>query len=459
MIFNDKWCYVNIQKANDPCPTELTPEGAMISAVISYFERGQEDLAFESIDKDIKLDYFNTPEAKLIWSSLVHLKSKGMSLDLITLFSVMGDVLRDDGQEAPKNLSSICSNLFKPEFKTSSANLNYFVRRLFDSHYRREINEALKEPTPDAFKKGEKIRLKIEGLSSELDKSVDSDIHSFGDTARELFDAMLDKENHPENYDTISWGYMQHDEKIQLARGHLVVIGGRSGSGKTTYAMNVLKNQLLMGKKCAVFSLEMSRSELAQILISQISGVPHQLFFNSGKMKPAHIEKIQNTLDIFNEKFNGAFVDLPAQSMEDIRRRSIQIKTKKLNGLDFIFVDHIHIMGDSEGRRFNSVREKIMHISASLKNLAKELDVTVIALAQMNRNSESRGDRTPTLADLKESGSLEQDADTIVFTYRGTDTNQVEEPYIICRKNRHGELNDFKICMMVNPTTKTFEEA
>ena len=102
-----------------------------------------------------------------------------------------------------------------------------------------------------------------------------------------------------------------------------------------------------------------------------------------------------------------------------------------------------------------------MHISVELKNIAKELDVPVFALAQMNRQAETRTDKTPMVSDLKESGSLEQDADTIVFTYRNTAVDKRpgdDESYVICRKNRHGDSCNFKIHMNVNPKLRLFEE-
>lgn len=143
-------------------------------------------------------------------------------------------------------------------------------------------------------------------------------------------------------------------------------------------------------------------------------------------------------------------------SIEDIRRQCFQIKSQ-LGGLDAIFIDHVHIIGDGD-KKFNSIREKIIHISGAMKVLAKEIEVPIFALAQNNRNQDSRQDKVPYVSDLKESGSLEQDADAIVFTYRGTDPDKHEDSYVICRKNRHGSKSDFKIFVGVDPVTKLLEE-
>jgi replicative DNA helicase len=456
MILNEKWCYVNQQDDGGFLPVLLTPEAAMIASVITFFSNPDSDYAYESIDREIKLEYFQYPEAKFFWRTLQKLKLDDLKLELTVFFSVAREIIVEESEEeSPKNLARLCANLFTEEFTCHITNVNHHVTELLKDYFRREVREAMKKNTPDAFRKGEELRAKLDELE-DLDKSKLANIHSSGDIARALFDKMLDREANPDKYEVLSWGYEQHDAKIPLSKGHLVIIGGRSGSGKTTYAMNLLRKQLEAGKKCAVFSLEMSKEELAQILVAQIGRIPYEIF--NSKMSDFTNEQIDimtTTVDRLQEH-KSVYVDLPAQSVESIRNMSIQIKAK-IKGLDFIFIDHIHIMGDGQ-RRFGGVREKIMHISAGLKNLAKELEVPVIALAQMNRNVEARQDKTPTVADLKESGSLEQDADTIVFTYRGTDPNKREDPYVICRKNRHGVENDFRIYMNVNPVFKTFEE-
>jgi replicative DNA helicase len=382
------------------------------------------------------------------------LKLDELSLDVPTFFGVAREILMEETEdEVPANLGRICANLFTDDF-ISHTNVNYHIKKFLEDHLRREIREVMKKNTPDAFKKSRELSARLDELQT-LDRSRLANIHSSGDIARSLFDEFLDREANPEKYETLSWGYEKHDELIPLSKGHLVIIGGRSGSGKTTYAMNLLRKQLEAGKKCAVFSLEMSKNELAKMMICQLSHLPYESFNVNDGFTDGQLDILTNTLDVI-EKHKAAYVDLPAQSIEGIRNMAIQIKAT-LKGLDFIFIDHIHIMGDGE-RRFGSVREKIMHISVGLKNLAKELQVPVIALAQMNRNVEARTDKTPTVADLKESGSLEQDADTIVFTYRNSDVGSHEDPYIICRKNRHGSNVDFKIHMAVDPTIKTFEE-
>lgn len=455
MILNEKWCYVNQQDDSGFLPTQLTPEASMIASVITFFSDPDSDSGYESINREIKLDYFYSPEAKFFWRTLQKLKLDELGLELPVFFSVAREIIIEESEEEPpKNLARLCANLFTDDFTCHLTNVNFHIRKMLEDYLSREIGNVMKKNTPDKFLKVQELQAKIDELQN-LDKSKLANIHSSGDIAQSLFDKMLDREANPDLYEVLSWGYEDHDKKIPLSKGHLVIIGGRSGSGKTTYAMNLLRKQLQKGKKVAVFSLEMSREELAQIMVSQIGKIPYEIFNRMEDFNEDQLDTMTSTMDVM-QKHKAAYVDLPAQSVESIRNMAMQIKAT-LKGLDFIFIDHIHIMGDG-GLKFGSVREKIMHISVGLKNLAKELQVPVIALAQMNRSVEARPDKTPTVADLKESGSLEQDADTIIFTYRGTDPSKREDPYVICRKNRHGVENDFKIYMNVNPVFKTFEE-
>ena len=450
--FTGNWLYVNERPNNDFLPDShyLRPEAALVACVISIFDN------IEKIDNDIKDDYFQYPENKLFWRVLNKIKLDQKSLDLPIFFSEACEVfIADNEVDPPKELATACANLFTAECSANTQNVNFHTKKFLEEYMRREMAGTLRQKTPDAFTKGAKLQHELDRLM-DLDKSKSANLFTPLDLAESMFDLMLDKENNPEKYRKLDWGYNTHNEKIPLSKGHLVIVGGRSGSGKTTYAMNLLRKQIIAGNSVAVFSLEMSKEELTHILISQLSQIPFEKFNKIEMLNDGDIDTITHALEIFKQT-KSIFVETPNLSIEDVRRQSLQIKNR-LGNLDAIFIDHIHIMGDGE-KRFNSVREKIMHISAGLKNLAKELEVPIFALAQMNRNVEARQDKTPITADLKESGSLEQDADTIVFTFRGTDPNKPEDPYIICRKNRHGVVCDFKIPMIVNPTIKVFEEA
>lgn len=450
--FTSNWQYVNERPKNDFLPDShyLIPEAAMLSCVISNFDN------LEKIDHTIEESYFKHPESRHFWRVLVKMKLDERKLDLPSFFAEARELyISDFEEEPPKAMSRACADIFSTDFSSSTQNVNHHVKNFLAEYMRRELQITLGLKTTDAFAKGAKLQHELERLMS-LDKSKTASMFSPADLAESTLDMLLDRENNPEKYKKLDWGYEKHNELIPLAKGHLVIIGGRSGSGKTTYTMNLIRHKIMEGKRVAVFSLEMSKEELTTILLSQMAGVSYEKFNNVDQFTDDDFDRITESLERF-KKTKSLFDETPSLSLEDIRGRSFQMKTK-LGGLDAIFIDHIHIMGDGQ-RRFGSVREKIMHISGGLKALAKELEVPIFALAQMNRNVEARQDKTPTMADLKESGSLEQDADSIVFTFRSTEVGQEDESYIICRKNRHGSKVDFKIYMDVDAKSKTFQEA
>jgi len=454
--FSRDWLFVNRtmpKLKNDFSPDShyYTPEASVIQAIVTSVSD------IESIDRDIKDDYFDSLEAKHFWKTINRARANKLDLDLVVFFKTAVEIFIEEYElEPPKEMARACSDLFDPDFCSSTQNVNYHVRKFLQQFFRREIRASMALKTSDAFDKGIKLQHDLDRLMT-LDKRKTAELFSSSDITASLLDKMVDREEHPEKYVNVNWCYKIHNEKIPINRGHLIIIGGRSGSGKTTYAMNILRMKLLNGEKIAMFSLEMTKEEIATMLNSQVSQVPYEAYFKSSS------ELTQDQIDAISlasnqiSRGNAVFVETANLSVEDIRRQAIQIKSK-LKGLDAIFVDHIHIMGD-DGKKFPSMRERIIHISSGLKNLAKEIDCPIFALAQMNRNSESRSDKTPITADLKESGSLEQDADAIVFTYRNTDPNKEHEPsFIICRKNRHGTTCDFKINMKVDSRYKLFKE-
>lgn len=224
-----------------------------------------------------------------------------------------------------------------------------------------------------------------------------------------------------------------------LQRGDLVIVAGRPSMGKTSFAMNLAENAAIGEKQpTAIFSMEMSGEQLVMRLISSLGRID-QGKVRTGKLDESDWPRVTNAVKLMSEA--PLFIDdTPALTPTEIRARARRLKRE--HGLGLIVVDYLQLM-QVHGGKENRATE-ISEISRSLKGLAKEMDCPVIALSQLNRNLEQRPNKRPVMSDLRESGSIEQDADLIVFIYRDEvyyeDSNDKGTAEIIIGKQRNGPI-------------------
>jgi replicative DNA helicase len=227
----------------------------------------------------------------------------------------------------------------------------------------------------------------------------------------------------------------------------LIIIAGRPSMGKTAFALNIAKHAAVDGGvPSAIFSLEMAKEQLAlRMLCSEAKVDAHRL--RGGFLSESDWPRLTQAAGILSEA--PIFIDdTPALTVLEMRAKSRRLKVEHNIGL--IIVDYLQLM---RGRAFSDKREQeISEISRSLKALAKEMNVPIVALSQLNRRVEDRGDKRPQLADLRESGAIEQDADVIIFLYRDEVYNRSEEnkgkAEIILGKQRNGPTDKFELTFL-----------
>ena len=254
----------------------------------------------------------------------------------------------------------------------------------------------------------------------------------------------------------LSTGLRDLDRTINgLNRSDLALVAARPGMGKTAFALNLATN---VGKKCggtvAIFSLEMSREQLAMRLLSIES------FVDSKKMLTGKLSE-----DEWN-KLGAAAValsqtDIRVDDNPSITVAEMNAKCRRLDNLSLVIVDYLQLMnGSGYGKNSDNRVTVVSEISRSLKIMAKELNVPVICLSQLSRGPEGRTDKRPMLSDLRESGAIEQDADEVMFLYRddyyNKDTQEQGVAECIVAKNRHGELGTVKLQWI--PQYQTFTD-
>ena len=259
----------------------------------------------------------------------------------------------------------------------------------------------------------------------------------------------LDELSHSEGDITgVATGFQKFDALTAgLHGGELIIIAGRPSMGKTTLAMNIAENAAIAGKvPTAIFSMEMSAEQLAFRMIGSIGRV-NQSNLRTGRFSDEDWTRINSAVAIMSQA--PIFIDdTPALSPTEIRSRARRLKRE--HGLGLIIVDYLQLMGVA-GTRENRATE-ISEISRSLKALAKELNLPIVALSQLNRGVEQRTDKRPVMSDLRESGAIEQDADLIVFIYReevyDPDTPRKGVADIIIAKQRNGPIGDFHLTFL-----------
>jgi replicative DNA helicase len=246
----------------------------------------------------------------------------------------------------------------------------------------------------------------------------------------------------------ISTGFTDLDELTAgLQPSDLIIVAARPSMGKTAFAMNIAEAAAMRGKKSvAVFSMEMSASQLALRLISSMGRI-HQQHLRTGDLAEEDWPRVTSAITMLSEA--KIFIDdTPAMSPVEMRARSRRLQRE--HGLDMIVIDYLQLM-QVPGNKENRATE-ISEISRGLKALAKELNVPVIALSQLNRSLEQRADKRPMMSDLRESGAIEQDADLIMFIYRDDYYNK-ESPdkglaEIIIGKQRNGPTDTAKLTFL-----------
>lgn len=246
----------------------------------------------------------------------------------------------------------------------------------------------------------------------------------------------------------VATGFVDLDEKTSgLQPSDLVIIAGRPSMGKTSFAMNIAENAAVGNKvPVAIFSMEMPGSQLAMRMMSSLGRInAHRM--RTGKLDDDDWPRLTSAVSLLNEA--PIFIDdTPGLTPLDLRARARRIKRE--HGLGMIIVDYLQLMqsGDSEENRAT----EISSITRSLKGLAKELSVPVVAMSQLNRSVESRNDKRPVMSDLRESGAIEQDADVILFIYRdevyNPDSPEKGKAEIIIGKQRNGPIGSVSLTFL-----------
>tara|TARA_B100000085_G_scaffold270216_1_gene282386 strand:+ start:312 stop:1775 length:1464 start_codon:yes stop_codon:yes gene_type:complete len=450
-------------KISREAPMNIGAEQALLGAIISN------NLALEKVENFLEPEHFSSKINGLIFKTLKKLISNDQIADLNTL-----KVFLENDPDFISN-GGISYLLKISENSISIINSKQYGELIFDLFIRRKLIDVGTDLINDSYDdyEDQNSNIIIEKTESDLynltnDGDSQKGPKQFDDILSLTIDYAEKAYKKSDEVVGLKTGLNDFDKKIGgLHKSDLIIIAGRPSMGKTAFATNIASNicnKKINNKKTNVlfFSLEMSSEQLATRILSEISQISSE-GIRTGNLSKTDFEKIIKASEKLKEL--SLFIDdSPALTISSIRTRSRRLKRK--HGLDLIIIDYLQLIsGESKNLNDNRVKE-ISDITRGLKAIAKELNIPVVALSQLSRKVEEREEKRPQLADLRESGSIEQDADLVVFLYReeyylarteppeGTEkhvmwTSKMEKVHNIAEaivaKHRHGPISRVKL--------------
>jgi replicative DNA helicase len=423
-------------------PQNLEAEQSILGGIL--LENSSINSALEILSKG---DFYSESHRK-IFGTIIELSEKNEPVDLITLSNALKDKSMLDSVGGTSYLASLVDNV------PSAANVGNYAKIVKEKAILRGLIGSATDIINSCYETGsdvDEVLDKAEHSIFEISENkVRPSFYPIRDIVKDSFRAIEDLYARKEIITGVPTGFEKIDELTSgLQPSDLIIIAGRPSMGKTSFALNIAQFASLEGQTpVAIFSLEMSKEQLAFRLLASEAKVDSQRL-RKGFLGETDWPKLTTAAGRLSEA--PLFIDdTPAITVLEMKAKSRRLKADA--GLGLIVVDYIQLMR-AGGYRDNREQE-ISEISRSLKALAKELKVPVIALSQLNRKVEDRTNRRPQMADLRESGAIEQDADVIAFIYRDEVYNKSDDnpekgtAEIIIGKQRNGPTGTVKLAFL-----------
>ena len=423
-------------------PQNLEAEQSILGSIL--LENSAINSALEILKKN---DFYSEAHRK-IFSVIIELSEKNEPVDLITLSNALKDRNYLDSVGGTTYLASLVDNV------PSAANIANYAKIVKEKAILRGLIGSATEIITNCYEAGsdvDQILDKAEHSIFEISENkVRPSFYPIRDIVKESFRSIEDLYSRKELITGVSTGFGKIDDLTSgLQKSDLIIIAGRPSMGKTALALNIAQFAALESQiPVAIFSLEMSKEQLAFRLLASEAKVDSQRL-RKGFLGETDWPKLTTAAGRLSEA--PLYIDdTPAITVLEMKAKSRRLKAE--SGLGLIVVDYIQLMRGGSYR--DSREQEISEISRSLKALAKELRVPVIALSQLNRKVEDRTNRRPQMADLRESGAIEQDADVIAFIYRDEAYNKSDDnpekgiAEIIISKQRNGPTGVVKLAFL-----------
>jgi len=409
--------------------------------------------AMDKVVETLTAEDFYRPEHRLIFAALLHLFGKTEPRDLVTVTNVLKNANNLDKMGGPAYLATLT------DIVPVAANIVYYAKIVREKSILRRLISTSTEIASRCYEEQDDIDKLLDETEQNIfeiaqAKSSQS-VFPISTVINAAFNEVQKLSDRKEMITGVPSGFEGLDRKTAgLQPADLIILAARPSMGKTALAMNIVQNAAMLSKvPVGVFSLEMSKEQLGMRMLCSISKVDSQ------RVRTGHIQendwpKLARAVGMLSEA--PIFIDdTPSLSVLELRAKARRLKTE--HNLGLVVIDYLQLMrghGSVERRE-----QEISEISRSLKAMAKELYIPVIALSQLNRSLESRADKRPQLSDLRESGAIEQDADVICFIYRDEVYNKSESnpkrgiAELIIGKQRNGPTGTIEMTFLNEFTT------
>ncbi|GAA0726526.1 replicative DNA helicase [Clostridium malenominatum] len=391
-------------------------------------------------------DDFYKDAHQVIFNAILDLYQKDIAVDLITLMENLQSREKLEMAGGITYVTAVCSSIL------STANIQSYIKIVKEKSTLRKLIRASTEIIEDSYNKQDDVEAIVDGAEKRIfNISNNRNTNDFEAMNTVLERGFLEIEkiyNNKGGVTGVSSGFPELDSKTSgFQKGDMILIAARPSMGKTTFALNLAQNAALReGKSVAVFSLEMSKEQLAYKLLCAEANVD-MLKLRTGNLDDRDWENIAKAAGPLSA--SKIFIDDTAGvSVMEMRSKCRRLKIE--HGIDLIVIDYLQLMSGSKGSE--SRQQEVSEISRSIKALAKEMECPVISLSQLSRAPEQRADHRPMLSDLRESGSIEQDADLVMFLYRDEYYNKETEDKnvaeCIIAKQRNGPTGTVKLAWL-----------
>ena len=427
-----------------PLPSSEESERVILGAILL------DNAVIAQAVEHLKAEDFYSPLNRRVFAAMISLFEKQKQIDPI----LIGEELKKEGSlESIGGITTITNLTFGlPHF----SNVEEYIKVVHDKSVVRSLIRTCNRITGEALAEEDDAEVILDNAERAIFELAEARTRETFSRIAPVADRVLARvKEHAAGAGSgitgLSTGFRELDEMTSgLQRTDLVIVAGRPSMGKTALCLTLAQNAALHSKAVvAVFSLEMSKEQLVTRMLSSEAHInAHR--FRTGHLMSNEWERLANAIGTLSE--TRIFIDdTPGISALEIRAKARRLAAEQKQ-LDLIVVDYLQLMGSGGGRRNDNRQQEVSQISRELKGLAKELNVPVVALSQLSRAPEARNPPKPLMSDLRESGSIEQDADVVAFIYREDYYKETDEnkgiAELIVAKQRNGPTGTVKLAFL-----------